>query len=520
MKNIKAALLLLIAVLVVGFASLQVVKADQENETTTQNTDNSSIKTIDKVKVKLQADKKKSTKVYSNQKVVFVLRCPKDLKDKKIKYSSSKKSVVKINKKGKIKKLKKGKATVNIKMTAKRGSKKVEYNYKCKLKVKTGVKDINITSPSNKYLVDNKYDLDANVIPQKNDEKIKWDSSDDQIVSVNQKGRIRVIRGGTVTVTAYSSKTKTKSEIIINAPQNPGVYFEEGVKEVIEYGETIQLHPYFTKIAQEALTYTSMDKSMATVTNNGVVKFIRPGRCYIKAKTKSGKWIAVIEVVAGYDKGFLTNAKLKKAGIDSCNKLIIVAHPDDESLWGGAHLKEGKWFIVCMTNNYTAVRKKEFNNMLKLAGAKGIMLDYPDLYTKYVDEKSYKRVKDNWKYFYESAYLDIRGVVAYKKWDLIATHSPTGETSHTHHKQIDKATTQSCLALRKFDKLWYFGKFYKPGEVPEGLTRLDDESIAFKEKLIYTFECQKTYIDEYWKQMIPYENWEKATEYKYKVKKQ
>ena len=30
--------------------------------------------------------------------------------------------------------------------------------------------------------------------------------------------------------------------------------------------------------------------------------------------------------------------------------LMIVAHPDDETIWGGSHLLKGHYLVVCLTN--------------------------------------------------------------------------------------------------------------------------------------------------------------------------
>lgn len=59
-----------------------------------------------------------------------------------------------------------------------------------------------------------------------------------------------------------------------------------------------------------------------------------------------------------------------------------VAHPDDETLWGGAHLTEGGWFVVCLTNGYNEVRKNEFYEVIKKFGCEGMILSYPDLLSK------------------------------------------------------------------------------------------------------------------------------------------
>lgn len=93
---------------------------------------------------------------------------------------------------------------------------------------------------------------------------------------------------------------------------------------------------------------------------------------------------------------------LDNLDIDDRTNLMIVAHPDDETLWGGAHLKEGKWFIVCMTNQYTASRKAEYKKMLAASGAKGIILDYPDV----IFREDGKWDKDNWTYVRDAAYKD------------------------------------------------------------------------------------------------------------------
>ena len=47
------------------------------------------------------------------------------------------------------------------------------------------------------------------------------------------------------------------------------------------------------------------------------------------------------------------------AGTD-VDKLMIVAHPDDELLWGGGHLIEGEYLVVCMTHGWNPKRRTAF----------------------------------------------------------------------------------------------------------------------------------------------------------------
>lgn len=38
--------------------------------------------------------------------------------------------------------------------------------------------------------------------------------------------------------------------------------------------------------------------------------------------------------------------------------LMIVAHPDDETIWGGSHLINGNYTVLCITNGNNKKKKK------------------------------------------------------------------------------------------------------------------------------------------------------------------
>lgn len=62
---------------------------------------------------------------------------------------------------------------------------------------------------------------------------------------------------------------------------------------------------------------------------------------------------------------------------EHAKKLMIVAHPDDETIFGGAHISKGGYFIVCLTNRDNSVRRAEFTAMLDLTKNEGVILDFP-----------------------------------------------------------------------------------------------------------------------------------------------
>jgi len=120
---------------------------------------------------------------------------------------------------------------------------------------------------------------------------------------------------------------------------------------------------------------------------------------------------------------------------------VIVAHPDDETLWaGGTILNHPSWnfFIACLCRGADNERAPRYRNALKILkseGAIGDLDDGPD--QKPLDEKEV-----------ESKILEL---LPPKHFDLIITHNPTGEyTRHIRHEEVSKAVI----------RLWHSGRIY------------------------------------------------------------
>ena len=75
---------------------------------------------------------------------------------------------------------------------------------------------------------------------------------------------------------------------------------------------------------------------------------------------------------------------IKKIIIDKpYNKLLIVAHPDDETLWGYYQLKDSKgWKILCVTNANNITRVGELKKIGKVSVPKECWKVVHDLKTK------------------------------------------------------------------------------------------------------------------------------------------
>jgi LmbE family N-acetylglucosaminyl deacetylase len=121
----------------------------------------------------------------------------------------------------------------------------------------------------------------------------------------------------------------------------------------------------------------------------------------------------------------------KKMGkIKSKEVAVIVAHPDDETLWaGGILLEHTEWqcFIICLCRKHDADRAPKFHKALNVFLATGAMGDLDDGPEQLpLDQEDI-----------ESAILDL---LPKRYYDLIITHNPLGEyTRHLRHEEIGSA---------------------------------------------------------------------------------
>ena len=146
------------------------------------------------------------------------------------------------------------------------------------------------------------------------------------------------------------------------------------------------------------------------------------------------------------------------------NVALIVAHPDDETLWaGGTILAHPNWncFIVSLCRGSDADRAPKFQNALSALKATGIMADLDDGPEQIpLDEAAL-----------EATILEL---LPKKNFDLIITHNPSGEyTRHLRHEEVSKAVINLWYNKKiKTDELHTFayedgGKKYLPRAIKE-----------------------------------------------------
>ncbi len=144
---------------------------------------------------------------------------------------------------------------------------------------------------------------------------------------------------------------------------------------------------------------------------------------------------------------------------DHINCCVIVAHPDDETLWAGGTLlmhPDSCWTVVSLCRRDDPDRAPKFHQVMESYGAKGVMGDVDDG----PEQKPLQTVA------VEDAIMEL---LPSDRYDLVLTHGLWGEyTSHRRHEEVAKAV----MALRESgqlaaDELWMFayedgGKRYLP----------------------------------------------------------
>jgi LmbE family N-acetylglucosaminyl deacetylase len=130
---------------------------------------------------------------------------------------------------------------------------------------------------------------------------------------------------------------------------------------------------------------------------------------------------------------------------------IIVAHPDDETLWaGGTILSHPSWrcFIVCLCRGKDKERAPRFYSALKILKSEGIMGCLDD-----GPEQKPLNGKE-----IECIILDL---LPHYHFDLIISHNPTGEyTRHLRHEEVSKAVIKLWNTNKiSANELWTFAYF-------------------------------------------------------------
>lgn len=190
---------------------------------------------------------------------------------------------------------------------------------------------------------------------------------------------------------------------------------------------------------------------------------------------------------------------------NSVESLMIVAHPDDETLWGSEELLKNKYLVVCITCGTNKKREKEIEAALKISKDRLIVLDKPD---------KVRGKRSDWKHYKKQIEYELKYVIKKKKWNTIVTHNPEGEYGHIHHKITNNIVTK-VYNKEKNGKLKYFGKYFSKKRINQNkfAREIPEDIYDMKIEMIDSYKSQ-AFIKNRFNQMYKYENLINAEDWK------
>lgn len=231
------------------------------------------------------------------KKKLRLLVKPSGISRKKIKWKSSKKSVVSVTQKGVIKGKKYGTAYITAKAVD--GSRR-----KAKIRIQVGrkVKKVSLPAKSLALDINAQTTLPAVVTPMDATEgTVKYKSSNKKVVSVSQSGVVKARAKGTAVITASSmdgTDKKALCKVTVRIPSQAVALDAEDLPVRVPVGDTVEIDASVkpSNASNKAVKYSSSNPKVAKVSQTGTVTGLSEGTITLKAKAADGRSSASVKV--------------------------------------------------------------------------------------------------------------------------------------------------------------------------------------------------------------------------------
>lgn len=277
--------------------------------------------TVEAASVKLNYSK---LTLYKGQKKQLKLKGTK----KKAKWSSNRKTVVSVDKKGKITAKKKGTAVITAKVGKKR--------YKCRVTVKVKkkiveVRDIHFNKKDITLTVGQTQKLTVKFTPANaTNKKVKWSSDDPKVATVDSNGNVRAVSEGIATIwinkdDKYGFGIDYCLVTVNKAPDIVTKNFESLRKYILNNGMTNSSGNKFTRFSKDnnnfGIVYDGQGFDFIfTQEDDGVKSSIE---MYVKAPNKSKLYPEYTVIFENYEESAVASTSLNPSNYEKNDRLYF-----------------------------------------------------------------------------------------------------------------------------------------------------------------------------------------------------
>ena len=237
----------------------------------------------------------KDTVKVGAKKYLTVTTLPKDASETTFIWKSSNKKIAKVNSKGKVLGVAPGTCTIKVSNTA--GTVKA----KCTLTVTTGVTGISLDKSAVSISKGRSTTLRAKILPENaTDKTVTWTSSNNDVATVNSKGKITAKAIGYAVITATTKDGGSTATCKVRVVYGVNGITLEPTKLSLVVGKKAVLKATLTpaNASNKNVKWKSSNKNIVRVNSNGVIKALRPGSATISVTAEDGGYKAVCRVTS------------------------------------------------------------------------------------------------------------------------------------------------------------------------------------------------------------------------------
>ena len=246
---------------------------------------------------------------------------PDDATDKTVTWSSSNPAIASVDSDGRVTGVAGGEVTIY----AKAGEKEA----KCVVTVTVPVESISINKDVLTLSIGDSETLTVTITPEgATDKKVSWTSSDAQIATVSEDGKVVGVNGGTATITARVADKEAKCVVTVTVPVASISLNKEALSLMVGTTETLVATITPNDATDKTISWSSSDSHVATVDNNGKVSAVSGGSAVISAKSGDKEAKCVVTVTIPVSSVTLNKASMTLVEGESETLVATVAPAD------------------------------------------------------------------------------------------------------------------------------------------------------------------------------------------------